>query len=409
MSTKSFKSLLKQKEFQDFCHLPNLLTSSVSYDFQNSSETILWYILKKCYFVIAGLCHCYIFVFIGRATHSMYISDAFDLGLLLRLISGFNYSFFSSLKSIAFLWKIQEIRSIYEALMNIYPKPRKEKISYEVNEGFWPKWILTIVYFYLGVVAFIATSPLLESIILYLINLVKFGWRRAEFGYYKLYEIEYSFDHRNPLAYIVTYAMEMMHAHFMIMFNICGEIWLLCFTLQLCMHFKYVSKTLENYEPNDQDFQKDQYFIETLIQKHQILLNIGNTLNMVFGYPILLLLISTAGTLVCAGVYVLTQGLGREFIEYVAFLPTAIGQYYVICHYGQQLIIKSQGVGEAAYNHSWYNGSKSYKKSIFIILMRSQKEVELNALGFQPICLEAFKMVMGNTYRVFTLFKETML
>ena len=67
-------------------------------------------------------------------------------------------------------------------------------------------------------------------------------------------------------------------------------------------------------------------------------------------------------------------------------------------------IFQSQTVADSAYNHPWYNGSKSYKKSIFIIFIRSQKEAEINAYGFQPMCLEAFKMVELFTMK-FTVFR----
>ncbi|XP_065357382.1 odorant receptor 85f [Calliphora vicina] len=409
MSPKRSSFLATQKDFQDFCHLPIFLLSSIGYDFKNKTRPIWLVILGKCYFLFANMSHLYVFRYIAKATFNMIISTDFELSLLLRLISGFNYAVFSTVKFMAFHWYRKELINIYETLEEIFPKTHKEKLLYRVRDHFWPKWILFIVYFYVGAVAFIATSPLMEGIVLYLANVSKVGWRLAEFGYFKLYEIEYGFDHHSTFSYLITYSMELMHAHYMVMCNLCADIWLLCFALQLCMHFDYVARSLENYEPNEQEFVKDQEFIAELVKRHQILLNIGDGLNSVFGVLLLLLLMATAATLCCAGIYTLTQDLGREFIEYVAFLPTTVGQYYLICYYGQQLIIRSNSVTDAAYNHSWYNASKSYKKSIFIIIMRSQKGVELNAVGLQPICLEAFKMLMGATYRVFALLKETTL
>ncbi|KNC33831.1 putative odorant receptor 49a [Lucilia cuprina] len=408
MSPNSANPLLTQKNFQDFCNLPNKILSSIGCDLLNKPHSIWLSVLKKCYSIIAFLSHAYICIYITKTMFNMIVSDDFELGLLLRLISGFNYALFSILKAITFFWNIKEFMEIYQVLREIFPETRKEKLMLRVRDYFWPKWILFTVYFYIGAVTFIASSPLLEGVILYIVSVFRVGWSRAEFGYFKLYEIQYGFDHHSVFAYIITYGMELMHAHFMVTFIICSDIWVLCFTLQLCMHFDYIARELQNYEPNEKAYVKDQEFIADLVKRHQILLNIGDGLNSVFGGLLLLMLMSIAATLCCAGVYTLTQDLGREFIEYVAFLPIVIGQYFLICYYGQQLIIKSHSVADAAYNHSWYNGSKPYKKSIFIIIMRSQKEVELNALGFQPICLEAFKMVMGATYRVFALLKETM-
>lgn len=272
MSPPSANPLLTQKDFEDFCYLPNLLSSSIGFDFVGKPRPMWHRVLRMCYFLLVCVSHFYIFTFIAKATFNMIRSDEFDLSLLLRLISGFNYAFFATVKSVIFIWHIKEFKEIFDNLKKIFPKTRIEKLIYKVRKHFWPKWILSVVYFYLGAVAFISTSPLIEGIILYIINGVKVGWRRAEFGYLKLYEIDYSFDHHSVIAYFITYSIEVMHAHFAVTFNICGDIWLLCFTLQLCMHLDYIARTLGNYVPNDKEFLKDQEFIGVLVKRHQILL-----------------------------------------------------------------------------------------------------------------------------------------
>ena len=68
--------------------------------------------------------------------------------------------------------------------------------------------------------------------------------------------------------------------------------------------------------------------------------SVSSDLNRSFGSLLVLLVMATTGTLCCAAVFCLTQGVGAEFLEYVAFLPTVVGQYFMICYYGQQLIIK---------------------------------------------------------------------
>lgn len=130
------------------------------------------------------------------------------------------------------------------------------------------------------------------------------------------------------------------------------------------------------------------------------------------------MLFSTVGTLFCAAVYVLTQGVNKEVIGYLAFLPTSLGQYFMVCYYGQQIInkvlitlylfrgdttyrhlltneiyLQSLEIGEAAYSQTWYNGCKSYKKSILAIIGRAQRQCEINAGGFQTTNLMGFEAV----------------
>lgn len=195
-----------------------------------------------------------------------------ELSLFLRLLSGFNYAFFATIKFVFCAWNLANFKRVHAHLRELFPKTASECRLYKVNEYFWPKWIQSILYFYWGAVTFIVISPFWEGIILYVIDVLHMGFSDAKYNYIKLYEILYGFDHRHPVAYIVTYAIELMHAQFASVFNITADIWLLCYSLQTCMHFDYVARSLEQYEPDERNALKDINFLAELIKKHQILL-----------------------------------------------------------------------------------------------------------------------------------------
>ncbi|XP_073820226.1 odorant receptor 49a-like [Musca autumnalis] len=395
-----------QKSFEDFCHLPNSLMRIYGRDFTAKNRDKWQIVLMRVYSVMAFCGHIYCFYFISKEVFLMTIAGIPNLALFLRLLSGFNYGLFATLKYFAFQRNIYNIQMINCRLNEIFPKTAKERIAYQVNVFFWPKWMLTVIYFYFGAVAFIVFSPLMECCIIYIIALASSGWNGAKFGYHKLYDIPYSFDHHRPFAYLLTYTIEVMHAQFVIICNVCGDIWLLCYTMQLCMHLRYLVNVLRHYKPDLEHQISDGNFITEFARKHKILLNIGDHVNRAFGLSLLLILIYTTANICCVGIYTLTQGVGRELLQYIAFLPCAIGQYYLLCYYGQELMANSGGIAIAAYNHPWYNGSTSYKKSILLIMIRSQKSMKLSANGFCPICLGVFQMIMTESYRIFAVFRH---
>ncbi|XP_013097554.1 odorant receptor 49a-like [Stomoxys calcitrans] len=359
--------------------------------------------------VFCLLSQLYCLTFIAKEVFLLIALGVPDLPLLLRLISGLQYAVFALSKFVCFKWRLKDAADVYMKLMEIYPKTSLEHRLYRVIDFFWPKKILIVIYLYLGSIFFIGISPLLEGVVMYLVDCLRVGLGNAEFAYIKLYDIPYGFNHRRPFSYMVTYMMEVFHVQFVLIANVCPDIWLLCFTMQLCMHFNYLARIMEEYEPDESAPKKDQQFIAEFVKKHQIVLNIGQNVKDLFSVLLLIVFMSIATTLCCAGVYTLTQGLGRELLEYCAFLPCAIGNFFLICYYGQQLATYSEKVADAAYNHPWYNGSQSYKKTILIIMIRASRAVELNAYGLKPICLDAFKMLMGESYRVFAVLKQTML
>uniref|UniRef100_A0A1I8MAL5 Odorant receptor n=1 Tax=Musca domestica TaxID=7370 RepID=A0A1I8MAL5_MUSDO len=344
-----------ERYFEDFVNLPCVLLKTLGYDFLEISRPWLARWLMKLYFFLTLICCLYCTYFVTDEIFADIVSGANNLPLLLRLINDFNYNAIGILK--------------------------------------------TLILF----------SPLAESIIEYFVDLIKVGYADAEFTYHKLYEEQsYVVDHRNPLGYMVIYSMEVMNSHYAIVFNICPDIWLIAYAIQLCMHFDYISRNLESYEPMEKRQQKDLKVMAELVRKHQVLLELADDLKEIFSLLVLVMLFSTVATLFCAAVYVLTQGINKNVLGYMAFLPTSLGQYFMVCYYGQLIINKSLQIGEAAYSQTWYNGCQSYKKSILAILGRAQRQCEINAGGFQTTNLKGFESVMRMTFQLFTLWRTMM-
>uniref|UniRef100_A0A1B0GG22 Odorant receptor n=1 Tax=Glossina morsitans morsitans TaxID=37546 RepID=A0A1B0GG22_GLOMM len=74
--------------------------------------------------------------------------------------------------------------------------------------------------------------------------------------------------------------------------------------------------------------------------------------------------------------------------------------YNLLTTYYFKFFFQSKNIGNSAYNHRWYIASSSYKKSILIILIRAQKEADLNANSMQTISFEAFKILLYYRYWV---------
>ena len=273
MSIEEYENLLLvQQSFNDFCRLPNTLLRPFGIHFNRKLDGKWWSIFKKSLLPMELLAHFYCCAFIIKLFIFMLFSDQVELSYVLRLLSGVNYSVFATLKFFVISLNFKEYQKIYKTFQEIYPTTLKEKLANRVRKYFWPKWILIILYFYMAAVALIVWSPFLESVVLHAIHLFKVDFAEAQFPYSTLYDLDYGFDRHQPLNYLITYVMEAMHAHIIVTSNIVGECLLLCFCLQLCMHFDSLARTLENYEPDELAEEKDQQFLVDFVKKHQILL-----------------------------------------------------------------------------------------------------------------------------------------
>ncbi|XP_061380148.1 odorant receptor 4-like [Danaus plexippus] len=92
----------------------------------------------------------------------------------------------------------------------------------------------------------------------------------------------------------------------------------------------------------------------------------------------------------------------NDFI-YKLFFITAISQIWILCWYGQHLVDTSAGVGEALYNSAWYVSSNSIKKSILIMIHRSQRRVHITTFGFSTVSMECYATILKTSWSYFTL------
>ncbi|XP_030242608.1 odorant receptor 85f [Drosophila navojoa] len=293
----------------------------------------------------------------------------------------------------------QAFQRLNGKLAKLFPKSKQSKIDHRVDEYYWPRPTIVLIVVYYGSSAMVVLGPLLQSGYIYLME--------NRFSYVHCYPY-YIFDpEQDPLwQYFLIYALEWLHSTLMVISNMSTDLWLVSFEVQICMHFDYIARSLENYKPNSTRDPKDRKFISQIVNRHNDLLELQEEINGIFGSSLLLSLLTTAGVFCTVAVYTQIQGLNLEGITYVVFMLTASSLVYLVCYYGEKVKSLSTYITNAAYNHNWSDAPPDYKKSLLIIIARAQRPAELTAMGYLPVSLDTFKQVMTVTYRVFALIRQ---
>jgi hypothetical protein len=65
-------------------------------------------------------------------------------------------------------------------------------------------------------------------------------------------------------------------------------------------------------------------------------------------------------------------------------------------------------VYEASYRCGWYNRTELFKRTLLLLIMRSQKPVKFNAGKFFVVSLETFSNVKHETYSISVKVKKYM-
>ncbi|XP_017773103.1 PREDICTED: putative odorant receptor 85d [Nicrophorus vespilloides] len=80
---------------------------------------------------------------------------------------------------------------------------------------------------------------------------------------------------------------------------------------------------------------------------------------------------------------------------------------FLICYCGQRLIDESEKMTMEVYSCKWYNAKLTFQKDIYLMILRMQKLMVLNAYGFFDVSLAQFCSMMQNSYSFLALLNQT--
>ncbi|XP_046869651.1 odorant receptor 85f-like [Drosophila willistoni] len=307
-----------------------------------------------------------------------------NIALVIEYATMFTFAINSDIKFVTSL-RLGAIRRLNENLKAIYPQQTIERIEYLVNEFYWPRPLLIMIIFYFVSTAMVLVGPFFQSVFMY------FYYPGIEFPYLHYYPF-FHFDpqHHTAWHYLGIYLIEWLHASHMIVSNMSTDLWLVCFQIQICMHFSYINRSFSNFEPHSENDLQDRQFMAELITKHNILTELQNDLNGIYGSSLLFTMVTTASLFCTAAVNIQIQGFSLEGVTLLMFMVNTL----------------STDIAFSAYSHNWSDASLSYRKYLLIIAIRAQQPIELSAMGYMPMSHDTFKLVMTVSYRLFALLRQ---
>ncbi|XP_077295251.1 putative odorant receptor 92a [Arctopsyche grandis] len=124
----------------------------------------------------------------------------------------------------------------------------------------------------------------------------------------------------------------------------------------------------------------------------------------------------------CSFIIALNMVTGSIIICFMGFLTTVMGlanvvkylystfstllQVFMVTWYANLLIEKSTGLSGAAYNSRWYDCSIGFKRSMLILMIRSDRPLHVTAMKFSMISLNTFTRIASSSWSYFTLLRK---
>nr|XP_026498748.1 odorant receptor 4-like [Vanessa tameamea] len=154
---------------------------------------------------------------------------------------------------------------------------------------------------------------------------------------------------------------------------------------------------------NDKD--AEQRHIEEftfIVKRHRALIRLSSDVEDLYTFTLLVNFINSS-IIICFCLFCCAIIEKWNEFNYKIFCLTSILQIWILCWYGQQLLDTSTGVAEALYNCGWYVASKGMKKSMLIMMQRSQRKVYVTTYGFSIVSLDSYTTILKTSWSYFTL------
>nr|QLI62074.1 odorant receptor 31 [Streltzoviella insularis] len=225
----------------------------------------------------------------------------------------------------------------------------------------------------------------------------------------------YPFDKVN--WYFVVYIWESFMTGLIILVYAITDALNISFVACICMELKLLGNSLENLiNPEDienitrrknisRTHENIKRKLNVTIKRHTFLAKISSELNITLGD--LMLVNYTFGSLfICLTAFTFTvvddlyKSL-RYFFFFIALIVAVLDQ----CIMGQSLSDSSEQLAEAIHASNWLYADQQTKRTLLMLLMRTQKPLQLTANGYLVMNLDTFTRICSSSYQFFNLLR----
>ncbi|XP_075165044.1 odorant receptor 85b-like [Haematobia irritans] len=332
---------------------------------------------------------------------NMYNATANDVAeVLLPNIIFANYNFVSFGKLMAMYYHRLTMTRNLEELKDLYPERKiEEKYQLERHHRMFSRLQFFIWNFYRMIAPPFLFLPLIQSTV----NL----WINGEFSY--LVPISMWAISTNPNMGWKTYLFCYFSGGWVCICSgmsiVACDLLLYGLISQLCLHFDLISQLILEIAPDDE--REGLAKLSEIVKYHRKVMELARKINSIFG-PSIIFSVMSSSFILCLVTYQMLDDVPMSTIfKSFTLLIYESKQVVITCYLGQKVMEHSSLVNESLYSHKWYEGSVKYRRQIAFMLMCTSQPFILQVGGIADITLLTLKVVYGNAYRLFTVFKTT--
>ncbi|KAJ3663410.1 hypothetical protein Zmor_007676 [Zophobas morio] len=95
-----------------------------------------------------------------------------------------------------------------------------------------------------------------------------------------------------------------------------------------------------------------------------------------------------------------------DFFARVFYVTAITIQIFVYCWFGNEVTLQSGNIPSATFESNWIGKPLEVRKSLVLIILRSQKPIKMSALNLFYLSLDTFMTIMRSSYSYFAILQQ---
>ncbi|XP_045762472.1 putative odorant receptor 92a [Maniola jurtina] len=218
------------------------------------------------------------------------------------------------------------------------------------------------------------------------------------------FPVKYFFDaYANTTIWSFMYVHQVWSSVIVCVFIFAADTLFYAFCTYLRMHFRILGRQFENFvSPSPEETRKN---MRKCVNKHQELIELVNLLEILYSKSTLFNITSSSVLLCLSGFNIVVVQKTGTVLKFASFLMLSLSQVFLLCYFGDLLMSSSIELSQTVYSCRWYDVEPAIRRSVLIILIRSQKPCKVTACNFADLNLSAFSTILSRSYSCFALLK----
>ncbi|XP_072767709.1 odorant receptor 4-like isoform X1 [Anoplolepis gracilipes] len=224
------------------------------------------------------------------------------------------------------------------------------------------------------------------------------------------------YDFNEPLMFWITSIHQILSLIFAAIINTGTETLIFGLFLQTCVQFEIfecrlqlaINKTAQCQEYFSHTSSNiERTMISRYVSHHIKIYNYAKTVNSIFNQVLFCQFFGSILVLCTSVYYISTHITGSEVVTLASYIIGMFVQIFVYCWCGNEVILKSNSVGNAIYNMNWFFLSISQRKDLLMIMKRSTIPIKFKSSFLITFSLESYSSILKTSYSAFNVLQSS--